>query len=65
MEAIKSREQIASEYNVDVRTIHRWIQKKLSELIGITLTPRYQKMIYKEFGYPPCVNPDDYAYINI
>lgn len=63
MEAIKSREQIAFEYGVNVRTLYRWIQNKLADLIGVTLTPRYQKKIYEEFGYPPCINPDDYAHI--
>ncbi len=31
MEAIKSREKIAFEYGVNVRTLHRWIQNKLAD----------------------------------
>jgi hypothetical protein len=65
MKVIKSREQIAKEYSINVRTLYRWISKKFPDLLHVTLTPRYQKMIYEEFGYPPNVNFEKYAHIII
>ncbi len=57
----KTREQIAAEYGVSVKTL---IEKLKAE--GITLPPGrvsliWQKRIYDAMGYPPGVPKKDFA----
>jgi hypothetical protein len=61
--ASKTLTQIAGEYRFTTRTLTNHIKKHetLSGQIkrGLQL-PRFQKMIYETFGYPPDVNKKDY-----
>lgn len=58
--ACKTRKQIASEYGVDIRTLRRWLKEQQISFPNRMLTPKDQKLIYRVFGWPPCVDPQDY-----
>ena len=49
----KTRALIASEYNVDVRTLKRWLRLHNIFLPPGTIPPRYQREIYEKLGIPP------------
>lgn len=49
----KTRALIASEYQIDVRTLKRWLRLHNIELPPGALPPRYQKEIYEKLGVPP------------
>ncbi|MBN3584350.1 hypothetical protein JYB64_18290 [Algoriphagus aestuarii] len=49
---VKTRQQMAEEYGVSVRTLARWINEKNLELGKGLLTPIDQELIYKAFGSP-------------
>jgi transposase-like protein len=52
----KTRQQVADEYGVSVKTLYRWIIcHKLSIEKGL-LTPKEQQRIYKLFGKPHNIN---------
>jgi len=48
----KTREQMATEYGVHVRTFTRWLKKYEIELPSGNITPKYQKIIYQVLGNP-------------
>ena len=52
MKKAKSREQIANEYGICVRTLRRWIQKKKLTIKNGLISPKEQELIYKTFGNP-------------
>ncbi len=47
---VKTRQQVADEYGVSVRTLARWIKQKDLEIGKGLLTPFDQELIYKTFG---------------
>lgn len=54
---VKTREALASEYQIDVRTLRRWLKReKLSPPSG-ALNPKWQYLIYNAFGCPPQAKP--------
>lgn len=56
----KTRQQIAEEYGVVYRTLHRWIKDSDINLPDRKLvTPRYQDLIYQNFGYPDNMEEED------
>ncbi|MBI1227514.1 MAG: hypothetical protein GC192_19940 [Bacteroidetes bacterium] len=57
----KTRLQIAEEYQISYPTFWRMIKSNHLELPGGLLSPKWQKIIYDTFGYPPGVYPVDYA----
>ncbi len=48
----KTREEIATEYGIHVRTLYRWLKKAEIILKGGRVTITEQEIIYKEFGDP-------------
>jgi predicted transcriptional regulator len=60
---LKTLSRIASEYGFTPKTLSNHIQKNerlKSEIASGLQTPRKQKLIYDEFGYPPNVSKKDY-----
>lgn len=55
IQATKSREQIAREYGIDVRTLRRRLKRYDLEIPKGFLTPKVQRLIYETFGPPPKV----------
>lgn len=56
----KTRQQIAEEYEISYPTFWRKIKLVGLKLPGGLLPPKWQKLIYDSFGYPPGVTPEDY-----
>jgi DNA invertase Pin-like site-specific DNA recombinase len=48
----KSHSEIAEEYNVTVRTMHRWIRKAGLDIPRGRIDPYHLKIIYQAFGTP-------------
>lgn len=48
----KTREEIATEYEVTTRTFRRWLKRANIQLPSGYLTPKYQQLIYDTFGFP-------------
>lgn len=48
----KTREEIAMEYSIHVRTLYRWLKKAEIQLNGGRVTPAEQVLIYQKFGNP-------------
>jgi len=48
----KSRQEIAEEYGICVRTLSRWFQKNNLSIPKGLLSPKIQELIYQEFGRP-------------
>ena len=53
---VKTRSSIADEYNVDVRTLKRWLLIHGIEIPKGAIPPRYQSIIYEALGPPPCTD---------
>lgn len=49
---IKTRKQIALEYGISERTLRRYLKKLEIEIPSGNLTPKSQKIIYENLGYP-------------
>jgi hypothetical protein len=53
MATLKSREEIAGEYNICVRTLNNWIRDaEIPIRKKRALTLKEVKLIYETFGYP-------------
>ena len=52
LEPVKTRQQMAIEYNISVRTLNRWIQKEKLDIPPGRLLIKHQRLIYKTFGDP-------------
>jgi len=48
----KTRTEIAMEYGISVRTLHRWIRKAKIKVSYGLIAPRHLKMIYDRYGDP-------------
>jgi DNA invertase Pin-like site-specific DNA recombinase len=48
----KTREEVASEYGIEVRTLYRWLKKSGVELPQGLIKPNHLKIIYDSFGIP-------------
>jgi hypothetical protein len=48
----KTREEIASEYGVKVRTFYRWLKRADINLPSGLIKPLHLNMIYRTFGFP-------------
>ena len=61
---IKTRSQIATEYGVCRKTLRKWMAST-----GIafphSLTVSWQKLVYEEFDYPPCVDYEIFESIRL
>lgn len=49
----KTRAQISDEYDIHPKTFSRRLVRAGIELPPGNITPKYQKLIYETFGYPP------------
>jgi transposase-like protein len=49
----KTRETIAQEYGINVRTLRRWIRGQGLDIPSSTLSPKSQALLYRAFGPPP------------
>jgi len=52
---VKTRETMASEYSINVRTLRRWLRRERIDPPSGPLNPKWQKIIYETFGPPPCL----------
>jgi len=50
---VKTRIGIATEYNIDVRTLKRWLLLHGLQLPPGAIPPKYQREIYQTLGPPP------------
>jgi transcriptional antiterminator len=50
---VKSRKEVAEEYQISTRTLRRWIKKANLVIPKRYLTPKEQSKIYNTFGEPP------------
>jgi hypothetical protein len=48
----KTREEVAIEYGIEVRTLYRWLKKEEIIIPQGLIKPRYLKIIYETFGTP-------------
>lgn len=48
----KTRQEIALEYGISRRTLHRWLKQENITLSSRLVTPKEQEMIYERFGRP-------------
>ena len=48
----KTRQEVANEFGISVRTLYRWIEKAKIELPGGLIDPTHLTIIYQRFGYP-------------
>ena len=57
----KTRQQMAEEFGWrSVKTFKTKIEKSEINLPSGSITLKWQKLIYEEFGYPPSVSKDAY-----
>ncbi len=56
----KTRQQIAAEYGIDVRTLVSNLRKLNIKLLTGNLPLKKQKQVYEALGYPEGVNKKDY-----
>ncbi len=52
LESVKTRQQMAYEFNICVRTLNRWIQKEQLDIPRGRLLIKHQLLIYRTFGDP-------------
>jgi transposase-like protein len=50
---VKTRQQIATEYGICVKTLKKWLKKHDLTIPAGLVTPRDQTRIYEILGYPP------------
>ncbi len=50
--ALKTRQQLADEFGINVRTLHRWLSKWNIKLPGGLIRPADQDAIYGKLGKP-------------
>ena len=50
---VKTKKQIAEEYQVSTRTFRRWVIHEKLQLPNRYLTPKDQAKVYDKFGEPP------------
>lgn len=48
----KTREELAQEYGISIRTLSRWLKKEGIRLPGGLIKPCQLKTIYETFGCP-------------
>jgi DNA invertase Pin-like site-specific DNA recombinase len=48
----KTREEVANEYGIEVRTLYRWLKQEGINLPHGLIKPRHLKLIYETFGIP-------------
>jgi DNA invertase Pin-like site-specific DNA recombinase len=48
----KTRDEVAIEYGIDVRTLYRWLKKEGINLPQGLIKPAHLKIIYETFGIP-------------
>jgi transposase len=53
----KSRQEIANEFGISVRTLYRWLKRADISLPQGLVTPKFQEEIYAHFGNPYPRNP--------
>lgn len=53
---VVSRKQLAKEYGVSIRTLHRWIKQEGINVPPGLIKPNKLKEIYEAFGNPNEVN---------
>ena len=58
--ASKTREQLALELNYTISTFKRKLKEVSIVLPGGLISPKWQKIIYEAFWYPPGVRKMDY-----
>jgi hypothetical protein len=68
LKGTKTRMDMAAEFNIDIRTFRRWCDREKKRnpnfyLPPGPLPPKYQKVVYMAFGYPPCVDRSLYEWI--
>ncbi len=56
----KTRQQIASEYEISTRTLREKLKSKNIVLPNGRISLFWQKKIYEALGYPLCVSKKDY-----
>jgi hypothetical protein len=49
---VKTREEMAREYGISVRTFRRWLIREHLDLPNGLIYPRWQAIIYDTFGLP-------------
>ncbi len=49
---VKTREEMAGEFNIHPRTLSRWLKRDGIELDARILTPKCQEIIYRQYGNP-------------
>lgn len=52
MSQAKTRQQIANEYQIDRKTLMRWLENKKINLPSGLISPRNVELIYNTFGWP-------------
>ncbi len=50
--AAKSKQQIASEYGICIKTLNKWLKEEKIILKRGLINPKKQNLIYKKFGFP-------------
>ncbi len=48
----KTRQEIAAEYGINVKTFYNWLKRANIQLSGGRVTPAEQELIYQKFGKP-------------
>lgn len=48
----KTRQEMAAEYGINVKTFYRWLKKASIQLSGGRVTPAEQELICQKFGKP-------------
>ncbi len=48
----KTREEVAAEYQISVRTLYRWLKRAEIRLPPGRIRPKELKRIYEAFGWP-------------
>jgi len=51
-EKSKTREKIAGEYGICVKTLNKWLKNAKIEITRGMICPNDQKKIYEAFGFP-------------
>ena len=48
----KSKQQIADEYGICIKTLNKWLEQEKIQLKRGLITPKKQNLIYNKFGFP-------------
>lgn len=52
----KTRQELALEYGIDVKTLKRWFEKGHFDIPPGKIDPYHLRIIYKTFGIPNNIN---------